>query len=406
MIRILLLGPVLLFSAFTATLAAPVIRKAQGANAAAIQATIDQFRADLGGANNGTGGSFTSGRREINWDDVPDGFASPNAFPLVFFNTPVLGMPRGVVLSTPCNSTGIFLVSADSSNPTATPVRFGNIDPSYPSTFTTNSPERLISTGGNCNITEVRFFIPGTNIPATVSGFGVVFVDVDIATSPNNSMILPFDKNGSLMTNGSSLIPNTFNGGLSFVGVSYNSGERIGSVRIVSGNRSPDTGVIDGAGIDVVVLDDFVYGEPRAAEFHSGDADGDGVADPRIFRPGSATWYSLNSGSGAVSINGFGANGDIPIDGDFDGDSRADLCVFRPSNGSWWFLRSATGTVFVTVFGQNGDQPVAADYDKDGRTDIAFWRPSNGNYYILRSSTDFTSYYAFPFGQAGDIPVK
>ena len=38
--------------------AAPIIRLASGANPAAIQATVDQFRADLGGANNGVGGSF------------------------------------------------------------------------------------------------------------------------------------------------------------------------------------------------------------------------------------------------------------------------------------------------------------------------------------------------------------
>jgi hypothetical protein len=46
--------------------AAAVQRTGTGANAAAIQASVDQFRADLGGANNGTGGTFPSGRREIN----------------------------------------------------------------------------------------------------------------------------------------------------------------------------------------------------------------------------------------------------------------------------------------------------------------------------------------------------
>jgi len=280
-------------------------------------------------------------------------------------------------------------------------LKFAEVNAEYANEFGTFSPTKIFSPIGS-NVMDVQFQVAGQPTPAQVTGFGAVFSDVDVADA---TKIEFFDASGTRILVIAAPARSDA-GGLSFVGVSYNSGERIGSVRIVSGNRSPDTGVIDGAGIDVVVLDDFVYGEPRAAEFHSGDADGDGVADPRIFRPGSATWYSLNSGSGAVSINGFGANGDIPIDGDFDGDSRADLCVFRPSNGSWWFLRSATGTVFVTVFGQNGDQPVAADYDKDGRTDIAFWRPSNGNYYILRSSTDFTSYYAFPFGQAGDIPVK
>ncbi|HEX8734477.1 MAG TPA: hypothetical protein VF721_04090, partial [Pyrinomonadaceae bacterium] len=48
--------------------AAPVVRQGAGANAAGLQATVDLFRTDLGGANNGVGGSFTSGRREVNWD--------------------------------------------------------------------------------------------------------------------------------------------------------------------------------------------------------------------------------------------------------------------------------------------------------------------------------------------------
>ena len=50
-------------------MAGPVVREGSGANAAAIQAVVDQFRADLGGANNGnTPGTQPLGRREINWD--------------------------------------------------------------------------------------------------------------------------------------------------------------------------------------------------------------------------------------------------------------------------------------------------------------------------------------------------
>lgn len=47
-------------------LAGPLVRQASGPNAAAIQATVDQFRTDLGGANNGVvAGSQPTGRREI-----------------------------------------------------------------------------------------------------------------------------------------------------------------------------------------------------------------------------------------------------------------------------------------------------------------------------------------------------
>ena len=47
----------------------PIMFQASGANAAAIQATVDAFRAALGNPNNGNNpGPLGSGRREINWD--------------------------------------------------------------------------------------------------------------------------------------------------------------------------------------------------------------------------------------------------------------------------------------------------------------------------------------------------
>ncbi|MBK6751266.1 MAG: VCBS repeat-containing protein [Acidobacteria bacterium] len=39
----------------------------------------------------------------------------------------------------------------------------------------------------------------------------------------------------------------------------------------------------------------------------------------------------------------------------------------------------------------------------DGKTDVAFWRPATGEWFVLRSE-DF-SFYAFPFGASGDVPV-
>lgn len=79
-------GLALLFLA-AVVFSAPVVRQGSGANAAAIQATVDQFRADLGGAlNPNNGQSFPTGRREINWDGVPDQFSSPNFLPPNFFN--------------------------------------------------------------------------------------------------------------------------------------------------------------------------------------------------------------------------------------------------------------------------------------------------------------------------------
>jgi hypothetical protein len=67
-----------LVGATAVNFAAPVVRTASGANAAAIQAAVDQFRNDLGPLNPNVAMTFPTGRREINWDGVPDAFSAPN----------------------------------------------------------------------------------------------------------------------------------------------------------------------------------------------------------------------------------------------------------------------------------------------------------------------------------------
>jgi hypothetical protein len=379
--------------------AAPVVRIANGANAAAIQAAVDQFRADLGTLNPNNGQSFTSGRREINWDGVPDQFSSPNQLPANFFN---VNSPRGAVFSGPCAGPN-FRVSANAANPTGTPVRFGELDPSYADTFVTFSAQKLFTalsgSASPCNIVNVNFFVPGTNIPATVSGFGVVFTDLDAI---GNARVLCYDKAGTFIQTGA-LNPPPFNGGLSFVGLSFNAGERISQCQIVSGNGRLAADNVDGTnGLDVVAMDDFIYGEPRAAEFHSTDFDGDGAPDLNVFRPSTGQWFFIGSGANTFNVINFGQNGDIPIDGDFDGDSRADLAVFRPTTGQWFLLNSSVGGFQIFQFGVNGDKPVAADYDRDGRTDIAVWRPSTGQYFRLLSTNQFR---VDQFGVNGDVPL-
>ncbi|MBK6750172.1 MAG: VCBS repeat-containing protein [Pyrinomonadaceae bacterium] len=397
-----ILSGLLLFVMTGGAWAAPVVRQGTGANTAALQAIVDQFRADLGGANNGVGGLFTSGRREINWDGVPDSFSEPNNLPLDFFN---VNSPRGVIFNAIEDATGAalnqFAVSATTAS--GVPVRFANINATYSSIFTTFSAQRLF-TVRNTNIMEVNFVIPGTNTPATVSGFGVIFADVDSATGGNRSLIRVYGTDGRQLSAASAGV---LDNGLSFVGISFNAGERIARVVIESGNAALSSTNNDGvSGVDVVAMDDFIYGEPRASQFHSGDFDGDGISDSAIFRPSSGTWFRINSGSNTVSQENFGLPGDIPLDGDFDGDSRADVAIFRPSNGEWYFRRSSNSSVYGAQFGQNGDKPVVGDYDKDGKSDIALWRPSNGNFFVLRSSTDFTTFFGYPFGVNGDIPVQ
>ena len=251
----------ILFTSAAHLCAGTIVRSATGADAAAIQATVDQFRADLGGGspNPDAFGSLLTGRREINWDGVPDDFAAPNALPPDFFN---VNSPRGVVFTGPVPGT-TFQVSADDSNPSGTQAEFGNLNVNYPAVFQPFSGQRLFtpinSSTTQGRITDIRFFVPGTGIPATVSAFGAVFSDVD-AVSPGTTIQF-FTYNDVVLTTVGVPVADD---GLSFMGLSFNSGERITRVRIISGTTTPGPNDVDGASSssDVVAMDDFIYSEP------------------------------------------------------------------------------------------------------------------------------------------------
>src|SRR5687767_5620583 len=116
---------------FSSALAAPVVRQGSGANAAGLQTIVDTFRNDLGGAlNPNNGQSFINGRREVNWDGVPDNLSEPNNFPPNFFN---VNSPRGIIFNSIEDATGAalnqFAVSATAAS--GTPVRFANLNAAY-----------------------------------------------------------------------------------------------------------------------------------------------------------------------------------------------------------------------------------------------------------------------------------
>lgn len=232
----------ILFTTAHVASAAPTVRTASGADPASITPARDAYRADLGGGTTvGTNGSFGGVRREINWDGTPEPAQSaPNNLSPDFFK------PRGVIFDTPGSGVQV------SSN--AAPQRFGNLNPTYEATFKTFSAQKLFTPIGS-NVTDVKFVIPGSTTPASTNGFGSVFADVDAA---DTTEIQYYDENNKLVDK---VAAPAADGGLSFVGASYNDGTRISRVRIVTGNTTvgPNDG---GSANDVVVMDDFLYGEP------------------------------------------------------------------------------------------------------------------------------------------------
>lgn len=223
--------------------AASIVFSDAGPDAASIADTVDAFRAQLGEPNNAnTPGSQPTGRREINWDGGGD------AAPATQFPTPMTTFAsRGNVNTTP--GTGFEI----SGQPLP---EFGDINPTYPDIFTTFSSPRLFAPLGS-NVLDVLFTIPGTtDEPAVSSGFGAVFTDVDLAAT---TLMEFFDPLGASL--GTFAAP-VFDQGLSFLGVFFDD-TFISRVRITLGNSA--LGPNDGAGTDVVALDDFVYGEPQEA---------------------------------------------------------------------------------------------------------------------------------------------
>ena len=225
--------------------AAPVVFEAAGGTAGDIQAAVDGFRNALGTLNANNPVNFPGGRREINWDGVPDALSDPNLFPGDFFNGDVPGRARGIEFTTPGSG-----LQTSSTAASGEPIQFG-----FGGTFETFSPERLF-TPIDSNTVDVSFFDPARQNRATTStGFGAVFTDVDL---PDSTSLTFFDKDGAEL--GSFFVPPSGGSeGFSFLGAFF-SDPVLARVRIASGS-AVFNGQSFGAG-DEVVMDDFIYGEP------------------------------------------------------------------------------------------------------------------------------------------------
>jgi len=229
----------------------PVVFQAAGPNAASIQGTVDAFRAAIGGANNGnTSGPRPDGRREINWDG--GGSTQTAIVPSPFDGFLVTRGGRFL-------TRGDGFVQAPAEGLAST---FNN--PSYATIFKAFSPVRLFSPLDS-NVTTARFFIPGGGeVPAATSAFGVVFSDVDqqdgIWNHEVTTVVLFYGAHGNLLYRAEAPASKG-DGSFSFVGVQFDQA-RVAFVRIRTGNDAP--GPNDTSKRDVVMMDDFIYGEPQA----------------------------------------------------------------------------------------------------------------------------------------------
>lgn len=245
----------LLAAGLGAEASAQQLYSASGSVSGDIAATVQAFRAALGEANPPQPVSFPDGFRSIDWDGAPDAVSAPNAFPGDFFNADVSPRARGIEFTTPGSG---FQLSATAASGVG--IEFDNLKPALSELFTTFSPERLFTPLGS-TVTDVYFFVPGTQIPAASRGFGAVFTDVDLATSTRLEF---YDRDNRLLETLYAPVGSTEDESLSFIGALFAEAE-VYRVRIYSGSLPVDGALYEdiASGYDLVVMDDFIFGEPQ-----------------------------------------------------------------------------------------------------------------------------------------------
>jgi hypothetical protein len=212
--------------------------------------TLAEFRSLVGEQINTTPGAG-SGRREINWDGIPDNLLNAK-IPDDFFNPTTPGAPiqnqRGLVYT----SAGEFQVSKTG---------FFEVNEEAAGEFQSFSGNKVFANISS-KLWDVEFRIAGQTQPAKVNGFGVVFSDVDIATSTSLEF---FDGNTSLGK--FFVVPHEAGSSFSFLGIHFNS-PRISRIRVAHDGKLDDGNkdISAGGPSDLAVMDDFIYSEPVKVE--------------------------------------------------------------------------------------------------------------------------------------------
>jgi hypothetical protein len=221
----------------------PVIFSATGN----INGAMTEFRNRLGALNSTTGA--TSGRREINWDGVPDSLEGKK-IPGNFFNPTEAGSPVSL-------QRGLVYALADQAM--VSKVGFSDINANASAEFSSFSGNKTFAVV-SANRWPVSFQVAGQDKAATIKGFGAVFSDVD---KSNSTSIEFFNEQLSL---GQYFVPPHDNtSGFSFLAV-YFPNDIVTEIQISHEGRLVDgeKDISQGGTKDLIVLDDFIYSEPLA----------------------------------------------------------------------------------------------------------------------------------------------
>ncbi|HYO22297.1 MAG TPA: hypothetical protein VER36_07810, partial [Flavisolibacter sp.] len=213
-----------------------------------IMPKLNEFRNNLGPLNTTPGA--VDGRREVNWDGIPDNLLNK---PLAknFFNPVGDGaspsLQRGLVYGD-----GEFQASAN---------MFAHLNSEAASEFRAFSGNKVFA-----NVSDlewpVGFEVAGKSAAASVKAFGMVFADVDVE---NATSLEFFDGEKSL---GKFYVPvQDGNSKFSFLAVAFHN-RKITKVKVHHQGGLTDGGkdISQGGTTDLIVIDDLIYSEPVMIE--------------------------------------------------------------------------------------------------------------------------------------------
>jgi len=233
--------------------AIPLVFSANADTPEELKPIVDEFREAMG-PNNGNAplSGDPNGHRSINWDAAPDSISDPNPFPGDFFNFNAAPRARGIEFTPIGGATGFELSSTEASGE---PVAFGG-----PASFVPFSEERMFRPVGGTTFL-VDFFDPASNEdPALSRGLGVVFNSVQLEDTTGMTF---YDQNDNVIFE--QFVETGEQSSLSFLGAVFDD-PIIAYAQITAGTNPLQNGIQASLSpIDIVVMDDFIFGEPISA---------------------------------------------------------------------------------------------------------------------------------------------